>query len=48
MKKSTDKGVVHFLDIEEFDGADDDKRREMVREMLIAIRRKDTADGDED
>lgn len=45
---SKKKETVHFLDIDKFEKADDDERREMVREMLVAIRRKERDGADED
>lgn len=36
--------VVHYLDLGKFAESDEKERREMIRQMLIAIRRK--GDGD--
>ena len=38
--------VLHLMDIEAFSKASEEERREMVREMLVAIARKKGSDGE--
>lgn len=48
MKEDEKKQRVHFIDLEEFGKADENDRREMVRELLRAIGRKGGEGVDED
>ncbi len=45
-KKTTE--VVHFLDVEEFAKASETERRKMVRDMLVAISRKNGGELEQD
>jgi len=47
-KKSDNKKneVVHYLDLGKFANASDSERREMVRDMLIALKRDGKKDPD--
>lgn len=38
--------VVHYLDLGKFANASDSERREMVRDMLVALRREGKKDPD--
>jgi hypothetical protein len=44
-KKSPE--MVHYLDMDEFSKASEEERREMVRQMLMAIRRKKDGEDEE-
>ncbi len=43
-----DKEIVHYLDMDKFKNATDEQRREMLREMLVAIRKKGKEDVKKD